>query len=843
MLDEATKVLLIEDDTEDYVLIRNLLRESGSVRFDLTRAEGFEQALDAVRQNDYDVCLIDYRLGDKNGIELIQEMDLRGGRVPAILLAGQYDPDVDDRATQAGAVDYLVKGQISRPLLERSIRSAVERANALKALRESENKYRTIVETAREGIWIVDADAKTTYVNQSLTEMLGYTEQELLGRYAFDIVDAGCRREAEENFEQRRLGVAGKHEYCLRRKDGSLMWAIISTNPLYDTAGRFQGSIGMVTDITEHKNIEERIHEADQRALREYEHLLDRLASLAQSFGTARDLKTIFRALREFSLAFTPSFAQVVCLYDAARSERKGVYFFANGREYDPSDVRPIPVRNGATSRAIKTGEIITCNDYQKDLCGRKQVGIGFEEDEKIPLSALIAPLTIMGRTIGTIEVQSHQLNAYTKEHETAMRMAANLAATAIENVRLIEQERQSAEQLQQSQKMEAVGRLAGGVAHDFNNLLTAITGYSDLTLRRLEQGNPFRRNIEEIKKAGDRAASLTRQLLAFSRKQVLQPKVLNLNDVVSDMDKMLHRLIGEDIELLSILDPALGYIQADPGQIEQVLMNLVVNSRDAMPKGGKLTIETRNIQLDEEYAARHVSVAPGSYVMLVVSDTGCGISEETQAYIFEPFFTTKELGKGTGLGLSTVYGIVKQSGGNIWVYSEKGQGTTFKVYLPRVGHVSQDIRAEPVNGPLPQGTETVLVVEDEEVVRRMARRILEMNGYHVLDASRADEAIEICKHYMKPIHLLLTDVVMPQMGGRDLAERIIQLRPQTKVLYMSGYTDDAIVHHGVLDPDVAFLQKPFVSATLTHKVREVLDSPSEEINGTPSRSKLLRES
>jgi two-component system, cell cycle sensor histidine kinase and response regulator CckA len=377
--------------------------------------------------------------------------------------------------------------------------------------------------------------------------------------------------------------------------------------------------------------------------------------------------------------------------------------------------------------------------------------------------------------------------------------------------------------QFRQSQKMEAIEQLAGGVAHDFNNLLTVVNGYSDLALMRLQTEDPLRRNIEEIKKAGVRAASLTRQLLAFSRKQVLQPKVLNINSVVSDMDKMLRRLIGEDVGLKTITASELGSIKADPGQIEQVLMNLAINARDAMPQGGKLTIETENVYLDEEYARQHIAVNPGPYVMLAVSDTGTGMDKTTQARIFEPFFTTKAADKGTGLGLSTVYGIIKQSGGNIWVYSEIGQGTTFKIYLPRIDEGAQDYKRSTEVEEVFHGTETILLAEDEEMVRNLAREVLETYGYHVLEAANGGSALLICERHQEPIQLLITDVVMPEMSGRELADRLSQLRPEMKVLYMSGYTDNAIVHQGVLDAGANFIQKPFAPQQLARKVREVL--------------------
>lgn len=400
---------------------------------------------------------------------------------------------------------------------------------------------------------------------------------------------------------------------------------------------------------------------------------------------------------------------------------------------------------------------------------------------------------------------------------------ALKRSETEKEKTAALEALRESQEQLLVSQKLEAVGRLAGGVAHDFNNLLTAIVGYSQLGLRTLPEDNPLRRNLEEIRKAGDRAAGLTRQLLAFSRKQVLQPKVLSLNSVVPDMEKLLRRLIGEDIELRASLQPDLGNVKADPGQMEQVIMNLVVNARDAMPGGGKLTIETANVYLDENYAGHHATVVTGPYVMLAVSDTGIGMDEDTQLHIFEPFFTTKGLGKGTGLGLSTVYGIVSQSGGNIWVYSEVGKGTTFKIYLPRVDEPAEEYKPPSQLAEPPRGTETILLAEDADIVRDLARAVLEGSGYRVLVAQGAKDALRIATEARVPPNLLLTDVVMPEMSGRELADQLAGLLPEVRVLYMSGYTDDAIVNHGVLEPGINFIQKPFTPDALVQKVREAL--------------------
>jgi two-component system cell cycle sensor histidine kinase/response regulator CckA len=380
--------------------------------------------------------------------------------------------------------------------------------------------------------------------------------------------------------------------------------------------------------------------------------------------------------------------------------------------------------------------------------------------------------------------------------------------------------------QLIQSQKMEAIGTLAGGVAHDFNNILTTIIGYADLMLMTLDTDKPLTEEIEEIKIAGERAAALTRQLLAFSRKQIVQPKVQDLNKLLTGIEKMLVRLIGEDIEILMIPESALWKVEIDPGQMEQVIMNLAVNSRDAMPNGGKLTIETVNMDLDENYFTDHgiVEKHPGSYVVLTVSDTGIGMDKETQEHIFDPFYTTKEKGRGTGLGLSTIYGIIKQNNGFIWVYSEPGQGSTFKIYLPKVkGDVKGEEKEQTPVIKL-DGSETVLIVEDDDSLRKLAQKSLQPHGYRVLAAENGEDALRVSKEHEGPIDLLITDVVMPKMGGKEVAERLQPLYPQMKTIYMSGYTDDSIVHRGVLAPGLNFIEKPFSPEGLARKVREVLN-------------------
>ncbi len=413
-------------------------------------------------------------------------------------------------------------------------------------------------------------------------------------------------------------------------------------------------------------------------------------------------------------------------------------------------------------------------------------------------------------------------LMAAARVHDDERERAAHLEARVAERTAELER---SEDQLRQAQKMEAVGRLAGGVAHDFNNLLSVILSYAEMLLAEEEVDSARRGDLEEIFKAGERAAQLTRQMLAFSRQQVLEARVLDLNDVVWNLHKMLSRVVGEDIAIKVVAAPQLRRVRADPGQLEQVIMNLVVNARDAMATGGVLTIETANLELDEAYTRAHVGATAGPHVLLAVSDSGVGMDAATQARIFEPFFTTKEKGKGTGLGLSTVYGIVKQSGGSIWVYSEPGVGTTFKIYLPVAKGSSDRVPMMRPKARVGAGNETILLVEDQDEVRVAASRILKRATYHVLEARSPADAILICEKHAAKIHLLLTDVVMPQMGGRLLAERLMAMRPNMKLLFMSGYTDDAVLNHGILDSDVAFVQKPLTPDALTKKVREVLDT------------------
>jgi signal transduction histidine kinase/ActR/RegA family two-component response regulator len=506
--------------------------------------------------------------------------------------------------------------------------------------------------------------------------------------------------------------------------------------------------------------------------------------------------------------------AMAVQKYDIRRPDSEGGGF--EERYWSPVNT-PVLTKSGKVAYIIHRVEDVTefvrlrhrANEQQK-LAEDLKTGAGLMEAE-------------VYRRAQQIQEANQRLRELQAELET--RVAARTSELESSNEAL----RRSEGQLRQAQKLEAIGRLAGGVAHDFNNLLTVIMGHGSLLHQRLEPDDPNCRDMEEILRAADRAAGLTRQLLAFSRQQVLEPKVLDLNAIVTELDRMLRRLIGEDIDLVTATADGLGHVKADPGQVEQVLMNLVVNARDAMAEGGKLTIETANVDLDKGYTQSRIDLKPGRYVMLAVSDTGCGMSAETVSRIFEPFYTTKESGRGTGLGLSTVHGIVKQSDGHIEVYSELGQGTTFKVYLPRVEGATEPIRPHAPVMNAPGGGERILLVEDEAAIRRMVRKSLELRGYSVVEAIDGSEAISIVERGTQPLQLLITDVVMPLMSGPELAQRMATMRPDLRVLFVSGYTDRALIHQGLRRPGTAFLQKPFTPDVLAQKVREILDQPLRE--------------
>jgi PAS domain S-box-containing protein len=650
-------------------------------------------------------------------------------------------------------------------------RDISEQRRVQEALRESDRRFRAYIENASDNITIITSGGTTIYESPAVERLTGYRPGELIGEYAFahvhpeDLVKVSTLLPAGFRIGE----TIGPVEYRYFHKNGSVATFESFGKSHLDERG---GVVGIINtrDITERRLMEEALRLSEER----YRGLFEN----ANDIIYTQDLQGNYTSVNKVAEAVT-GYALDEVLH-------------MNYSQFFPAE---------ETERIRRMTERKLSGETDSTSY---EVSLRTKDGAIVQLDVSTTLIYENGRPVGI----------------------QGIARDITERNRAAEALRTSQAQLQQSQKLEAIGQLAGGVAHDFNNLLTAINGYTDLSLRYLDERHSIRRNLEEIKKAAARAASLTRQLLAFSRKQILEPRILDLNLVVKDMSKMLRRLIGEDIELHTTLKNDLGKVQADPGQVEQIIMNLVVNARDAMPQGGKVTIETANVTVDETYAMEHVMVQTGEYVMLAVTDTGSGIDEETQTHIFEPFFTTKEAGKGTGLGLSTVYGIVKQSGGYVWIYSEVGVGTSFKVYLPRLDEQPQVEKSRALVGSTDvHGTETVLLVEDDAMVRRMARMILELHGYRVLEAEHADAALQIFQEHKDEIDLMLTDVIMPGMSGRVLAERLAELSPELPVIYMSGYTDDAIVRHGLLSDELDFIQKPFSPDGLAQKIRTVLDA------------------
>ena len=708
-------------------------------------------------------------------------------------------------------------------------RDITERKQAEEALKESEERFRELYDNAPVGYHEYDSEGRITRVNRTDVEMLGYTAEEMIGQYIWklNLGEETARQQVLEKLAG--LRPPGQNlERTYKRKDGTTFPVLIENRLIRDEDGRIKGIRSAIQDITDLKRWEESLKQSEENARR----LAQENAVMAEIGRIISSTLNIDEIYQSFSAEVKKiiSFDRIVInVIDTEKKTIRNVYIA--GKELQDLNLRDTyPLEGSANAEMVRTKStfLIQKEDLSeyKDrfpmLLSTFQAGIR---------SIMNVPLFSKGRVIGGLLLRSLKPYAYTdKDVKLAERIASQIAG-AVANAQLyaerirVEQEREALqEQLRQSQKLEAVGGLAGGIAHDFNNLLTVIKGYSQISLVGLNEKDPLAENLREISAAVDRASDLTRQLLAFSRKQILEPKVLDPNKVIRGTEKMLRRMIGEDIELLIHLEEDLGRIKADPGQMEQVIFNLAVNARDAMPSGGKLILETDDDYLDEEYAKNHIGVEPGHYVRLCVSDTGCGMEPEVRNRVFEPFFTTKEKGKGTGLGLSTVYGIVKQSGGNIWLYSEVGRGTTFRIYFPRVDEPADHLEEKRYMEAIPRGSETVLVVEDEDMVRRLAVQVLRKQGYKVLEAPNSGEAFLVCEQHQDPIHLILTDVVMPRMSGPEFIERMRQIRQDFNTLYMSGYTDQAVVHHGVTRGDMEFIQKPFTYEMLSRKVREVLD-------------------
>jgi PAS domain S-box-containing protein len=705
-----------------------------------------------------------------------------------------------------------------------SVRDITEQRRAEQALARSRDFALKLFDDFPSPIWRSGIDARCDYFNTSWLAFTGRSLEEELGEGWAEGVHPDdlprCLATYREAFQTRR---PFEMEYRLRRHDGAYRWILDVGRPYHDLDGRFAGYLGSCYDITDRVRTEQALQaKTDQ---------VQAVSDAMTKFLEEGDWRAASLRFLRAAMSLTGSeygFVGVVADGPVLRilahegivwdREVNREFYEQALRTYQAVGYLEFTNLDNLFGRVVTTGTTILANAPQRDPRA-KGLPAGHP-----PLDAFLGVPILHGtEVVGMIGV-ANRPGGYTEAEQATLEFLAQAAGVLLDSSRRQQREAALRTQLWQAQKLEAIGRLAGGIAHDFNNLLMVITGYSTALLQHLKADSPLRRYPVEIQKAGDRAAALTQQLLAFSRRQVLEPRVLSLNDCVTSMGTMLRRLIGEHIRLVTALDRGLGCVKADQAQIEQVLMNLVLNARDAMPDGGTLTITTTNVELAPGLAQPLGDVPPGPYVTLVVADTGHGMDAETQAHIFEPFFTTKEQGQGTGLGLASVYGIVTQSGGAIAVHSAPGQGTTFTIYLPRVsGQPARLAPSEPAAEPV-KGTETVLLVEDEDSVRRLLGEALKSAGYRVLEAGNGDEALAISAGHEGPIHLLLTDVVMPGMSGRALADQLIPQRPSMKVLYMSGYTNDAIAHHGVLEPGMALLQKPFTPVTLMAKIREVLN-------------------
>lgn len=783
------KVLFIDDDKVDRMAIKQFA-EKENFKYDYKICGSLEEAGRILEDNKFDAIISDYMLGSETAFDLFDIVK----NTPIIIITGLGDEKIAVKAMKSGAYDYLIKDpedsylktlaitienvikrkQVEDELkqyrnnLEELVQNRTsqltkeihERIQAEKALRESEEQFRTLTQTANDAIVGMDEKGKITIWNDSATRMFGYSEIEAVGndlhsliapsRY-YDKIIKGMTA-----FSKKGSGkIIGKTvELTALRKDGTEFPVGLSISLM--KRGERWHSTGIIRDISERKKAE--------------------------------------KELRIKDTAITSSINAIII------TDLHGKLTYVNNAFL----------------------KIWGCRD-QKDVIGKsisrfwQNEGNGLEIIKEINnKGGWIGELIAKKTDDSLFDVQVSASLITDQDGHPISQMASFIDIT--EHKRL-------EEQFRQAQKMEAVGRLAGGVAHDFNNILTVIRGYSELSLNRLNENDPIYQNIKQINESSNRAEALTRQLLAFSRRQVLQPRTINLNELIRNMEKMLGRLIGENIELTSILDPKLWNIKADPGQIEQVIMNLVINAGDAMPDGGGLILETKNLVISEDDVKLRKEVLPGSYVTLLVIDTGIGMDQETQSHIFEPFFSTKEAGKGTGLGLSMVYGIVKQSAGFINIISEPDQGTTFKIEFPCIDEAVTTYDEPEIQLSDLKGKETILVVEDQNDVRQLICGTLRLYGYKILDASQSGDALLICEQHKETIHLILTDIVMPRMSGRTLVERLSPLHSEMKVLYMSGYTDSTIANLSMTELGRQFIQKPFAPLDLVSRVREILDS------------------
>ncbi len=803
------RLLYAEDATHDVDLTRTYFRINAP-DFEIELAQTGRQCLSLLQQKRYDVLLLDNHLPDMDGVDVLKELGARGMAVPVVMVTGIGDEELAVQVLQLGAVDYVPKDGNYIERLPAVLRRAVDDHASDDRRPAGRRRQRRVlyVEHDEADIDLTRTALDETARHLSLEVARSSTEaMELLRTQTFDLVVADLRlpdMNALDLLRESRhrhvrvpfIVVTGKGDEgaaVAALKLGAIDYIVKRENHLTQLPYAIDNAIDRVQLIDANRRLQAELSER-ARAQAENARLVREVIGQRQRLDeiVASVPGLVWEAWRrpdapDQRTAFISSHVEQMLGYTVAQALLTP--------DFLPNIIHPED-RARAIAEAAAAFESGNGGISQYRLVARDGRILWVEARTTVVKNA-------EGRPVGMRGVMMD----ITAGKET------DRAKSQLE------------EELRQAQKIESIGRLAGGVAHDFNNLLTAINGYADLMLEDLAEDHRWRGAVTEIRRAGERAADLTGQLLAFSRRQLLQPRVLDLNVLVTDSTKMLKRLLGEDIEVITSLDPTLGHVTADAGQLHQIILNLAVNARDAMPRGGQLTIETQNVVLDEEQL--HLSLPPGAYVMLAVSDNGSGMDQETLSRIFDPFFTTKESTKGTGLGLSTVYGIVKQSGGTIFVYSEPGRGTTFKIYLPRSDKAVSATTEPRVEVDTLRGSETVLVVEDEEAVRKLIEQALRKYGYRVIEATNGAEALRVCENHDPPIRLMVTDVVMPGMSGRELAARVREQLPDLRVLYMSGYTDDTVIRHGLLDASMFFLQKPFTPSALARKVRETLDQPT----------------